>query len=348
MQLRPALVALLALAGVAHADGELTVRGAYYKEKATRVTQPMIDVRLDVGEHGTVDGHMLADAITSASVGAFQETRIEAGGGYSHIFMDETLTLGADFRYSSEPDYKSTFGVVRGAKELADRNFTIGGALAGGLDKMSGIVGMNVRTGELKTGLASINASQILSPNLVVGVTFDLIAMRGEQANLYRSVIANGMELPEEAPDYRRRQAIAGSVKYWLIPTSTTLIGTYRYYFDTWDIAAHTPELRAIQDVDDVAWFTARYRYHTQRKAFFFEDRYPDGVIPELPSDDQKLSKFQSHTMGAQLEVAGEAFGFTDRLGATRAQIVIEYIVQSTAFGNAVVAHAALTVPIEY
>lgn len=348
MQLRFAVLALLGLAGVAHADGELTVRGAYYKEKATRVMQPMIDVKLDVGEHGTANGHMLADAITSASVGAFQETRIEAGGGYGHVLMDETLTLGGSLRYSSEPDYKSTFGVLRVAKELADRNFTIGLAGAAGRDKMSGIVGMNVRTGELTTWLGSVNASQILAPNLVVGLTVDVIALRGEQANLYRSVIANGMELPEEAPDYRRRQAIAGSVKYWLIPTNTTLIGTYRYYFDTWDIAAHTPELRAIQDVNDVAWFTARYRYHTQSKAYFFEDRYPDGVIPELPSDDQKLSSFTSHTMGAQLEVAGEALGLTDRLGATRAQIVIEYIVQSTAFGNAVVAHAALTVPIEY
>lgn len=352
MQLRRAFVAaavaLLALAGVAHADGELTMRGAYYKERATRVVQPMLDARFDVGEHGTVVAHTLVDAISSASVGAFEETRMEGGGGYSHVLMDETLTLGLKGRYSSEPDYESGFGSIRVAKELADRNFTAEVNLAYGHDEMSGIVSGFVRTGELDTYLGSLSLSQILSPQLIASVTYDATWLEGEQANLYRSVIAAGEELFEEAPDERLRQAFAGSLKYWHVPTHTTVIASYRYYRDDWHIRAHTPELRVIQDVGDLAWFTGRYRFHRQSKAFFFEEEYPVGMRPAIPSDDEKLSAFTSHTMGAQFEVTGEALGLTGRAGITRGQIVMEYVVQGTDFGNAVVAHAALTVPFEY
>ena len=100
----------------ARADGELQVRGVYYKERATRVQQPMIDGRFDVGDHGTLQGYLLVDAISSASAvasggAAFDERRVEGGLGYSHVFGK--LTLGATARYSTEPDYRSTFATVR-------------------------------------------------------------------------------------------------------------------------------------------------------------------------------------------------------------------------------------------
>src|SRR5688500_16359414 len=101
MQLRiAAAITGLIAAGVvgsgspALADGELSMRGVYYKERATRVVQPMIDGRFDVGDAGVVDGHLLVDAITSASVAAgadgaqFDERRYQAGGGYLHQLTD--------------------------------------------------------------------------------------------------------------------------------------------------------------------------------------------------------------------------------------------------------------------
>ena len=59
-------LALLA-AAPARADGTLAVRGVYYKERATRVMQPMLDGAFEAGERGLVTGHLLVDAITSAS-----------------------------------------------------------------------------------------------------------------------------------------------------------------------------------------------------------------------------------------------------------------------------------------
>ena len=46
-------IALLS-SGVARADAELVVSGAYYKERSTRVVQPMLDARFDVGASGEI------------------------------------------------------------------------------------------------------------------------------------------------------------------------------------------------------------------------------------------------------------------------------------------------------
>ncbi|MCX5747412.1 MAG: hypothetical protein NT062_33525, partial [Proteobacteria bacterium] len=91
MQLTTRVTLALALAvgavGTAWADGEVSMRGVYYKERSTRVMQPMLDGMFEAGAHGIVDAHLLVDAITSASSSsgavdaAFTEQRYEGGLG---------------------------------------------------------------------------------------------------------------------------------------------------------------------------------------------------------------------------------------------------------------------------
>jgi hypothetical protein len=349
-------VVLLAGVAVAHADGELVLRGAYYKERSTRVVQPMMDARFDAGEHGSADAHFLVDAITSASVAAggadaeFDERRVEGGAGYTHTL--ETLTLGGSARYSTEPDYKSAFGTLRVAKELFDRNFTIGASASYGYDdftnRAGGIMPIVLVEGHLDTYLGAVNVSQLLSPNLVAGLTYDVAWLDGDQYNVYRRENIAGVAYAEKQPDSRTRQAVAASLKWFVPDYTTTVIASYRQYHDSWQLNAGTPELRIIKDVGESAWFEARYRYHRQTEAYFYEDDYQALRPDMLVSDDTKLSAFHSHTLGAQLELLGAALGLEGRAAETRGQIVIEYVAQDNDFGNAVIAHAALTIPFEY
>jgi hypothetical protein len=122
--------------GEARADGTLTLRGAYYKERATRVVQPMLDGVFEVGEHGSVDGHLLVDAITSASTssgaadGGFTERRYEGGAGYRHELP--WGNLHGDFRGSREPDYLSLFGGAGIELELAEKNTIVASSCRSG------------------------------------------------------------------------------------------------------------------------------------------------------------------------------------------------------------------------
>ncbi|RMH42728.1 MAG: DUF3570 domain-containing protein, partial [Deltaproteobacteria bacterium] len=293
-----AAVAIAAAAPAARADGEIAIRGAYYKEKATRVQQPMIDARLDVGDAGQLDAHFLVDVITSASVAAgndgqpFSEYRYEAGGTYLHRFGD--ARVGAGVRASTEPDYRSVFVSGRGEFDFADRNTTLAIAAAAGFDRFDNDntdfdAPFEPRKGAMTTTLGSLTLSQVLSPVAVASLTYDAARIGGDQENLYRQVsVGDALEqAPEAVPNVRWRHAIYASARAFVEPTRSTLIAGYRYYFDTWEIRAHTPEIRLVQDVARDVSVRLRYRYHRQSAAFFYRDIYDR--LERYRTDDPKL-----------------------------------------------------------
>jgi len=367
-----ALVGLgvLGAAAPARGDGSLAVRGVYYKERATRVMQPMLDAMFDAGTHGVVTGHFLVDAITSASASsgasdsaAFTESRYEGGLGYAH--QRGPLTIAGEAKYSTESDYRSIYGGLRTQLELGQKNTVLG--LGGGIsvDQVSAAAAQGpapMRTLrcsatdpeatscglDVYTGYASV--SQIVSENAVLGVSADVSTLRGFQSNPYRQAIAGDMLVFERHPTERTREAFAASARYYIAPTGTTVIGTYRYYRDNWQVHAHTPEIRLVQEVGKDIDAAVRYRYYTQDGAYFYRTRYPadDAALTQYVSDDVKLSSFTGHTLEAKLGVLGEAFELTGRWAGARLEGILEYSIQNNRFGNAVIAHVALTIPFEY
>ncbi len=369
MRLQLIAASAVVLAGnSAHADGTLSARGVYYKERATRVMQPMLDAMFDVGAHGIVSGHFLVDAITSASSSSgadnatpFTEKRYEGAVGYTHELG--TLRVGGEAKYSTESDYRSIYLGVRAELDLAQKNTTLG--LGGGLskDKVSAAAaqGPSMPTLTCEPGKVATecpltvlsvygSASQILSRNLVGGLTYDFARADGYQSNPYRMALADDGIAPERHPTLRRRTAIAGSIRYFIPSTQTTLIAAYRYYRDNWKVHAHTPEIRIVQQVGYTVDATIRYRFYTQSQAFFYRDRYPTTDAAAFPylSDDVKLDAFRTHTFEAKLGVLGDTFGASGRWSAARFEGILSYVVQDNRFGNAIIAHVALTVPLDY
>ncbi|HEU5058122.1 MAG TPA: DUF3570 domain-containing protein [Kofleriaceae bacterium] len=352
------VVLVVAAPAVARADGELSVRGAYYKERSTRVAQPMLDARFDVGEDGELRAHMLVDSISSASVAAgaagtpFDEKRYEAGASYRHSL--DTLRVGGGARGSSEPDYKSAFGHVRGEIDLAQRNTVLGINLAGGRDTVSNEGSQSDIVepieGKLWTWLGSASITQVLSPILVGQVTYDLVYLDGFQENPYRSVSAGGALEPERVPDTRLRHAALGALRLFVPASRTTLAGGYRFYIDDWGVIGHTPEARIVQEVVPDLDAHLRYRLHHQGAADFYRTTYPsaDPAVEPYLTDDVKLSELTTQTFGIKLDVQARLLGVDGPLGQARAEALFEYITQSTYFGNAVAAQIALTIPFQY
>ena len=360
--------ALALTAGSAHADGTLSARGVYYKERATRVIQPMLDAMFDVGARGIVTGHFLVDAITSASSSSgadnaqpFTEKRYEGAIGYTHELGE--LRLGGEAKYSTESDYRSIYFGIRAEYDLAQKNTTLGAGAGLSKDTVSAAAaqGPSMPTLACSAGVTATecpltvtsvygSVSQILSKNAVGGLTYDFANADGYQSNPYRMALADDGIAPERHPTIRRRTAVAGSIRYFIPRTQTTLIAAYRYYRDNWKVIAHTPEIRIVQQVGYTVDATFRYRFYTQRHAFFYRDRYPTtdpGAFPYL-SDDVKLDDFRTHTLEAKLGVLGATFGIGGRWSAARFEGILSYIAQDNRFGNAIIAHVALTVPLDY
>jgi hypothetical protein len=128
---------------------------------------------------------------------------------------------------------------------------------------------------------------------------------------------------------------------------STAFIAAYRYYWDSWNINAHPPELRVIQQIGRNIDAAFRYRYYTQDASFFWERRYTTPMRPYL-TDDPKMSPFTGHILETKLGVLGDTFGLDGRWAGARFEGILEYVIQNNRYGNAVVAHAALSIPFEY
>jgi hypothetical protein len=352
-----AAMGMLLAAGAALAQGEIRTRGVYYKERSTRVVQPMIDARLELDEDTELTAHTLVDVITSASAGAgaagaaFTERRYELGAGVSHRMGDHVC--GVSGRFSYEPDYLSLFGGARCQTALAQQNTLLGLALALGNDDLSNagardeMAQIDRVDGDLRSILVSTSVTQLLSPVLVAGLTYDLIYTEGFLESPYRRVPVAGGGMgdlvPEAVPGSRLRHALAGSVRGFVPVTRSTWIAGYRFYVDDWSVHAHTPELRLVQELRPALDLHARYRYHRQSAAYFYEPTYA-GTEPFLTSD-AKLSELTTHTFGVELETALEHAGVTGLLGDARLELVLEYVVQRNRFGNALVLQTALAMP---
>ncbi|RMH41918.1 MAG: DUF3570 domain-containing protein, partial [Deltaproteobacteria bacterium] len=115
---------------------------------------------------------------------------------------------------------------------------------------------------------------------------------------------------------------------------------------DTWEIRAHTPEIRLVQDVARDVSVRLRYRYHRQSAAFFYRDIYDR--LERYRTDDPKLGAFSTHTAGAAIEAPLARLGATGELAAVRGQVVVEYVRQNNRYGDAIVAQVACTIPLTY
>jgi hypothetical protein len=106
--------------------------------------------------------------------------------------------------------------------------------------------------------------------------------------------------LYEARPDERRRQAL-----YWRTQKAfgrDVLNVSYRYYWDDWDVMAHTVDVRYRLD------FGARYlephlRYSHQRQADFYRPFLRQGEAVEHASADYRLSRMTTTTVGLKYGV---------------------------------------------
>jgi hypothetical protein len=363
LQLRPLAIVLI-FAGVAHADGILSMRGGYYKEKATRVEQPMIDLHLDVGKYGAVDAHFLVDSITSASssTGAqngvsFTERRYKGGLAYTHD-VGQGIKLGVEGRFSTESDYDARYVGAHADFALDQQNTTLRLGAGHSFDTVSNaVVAMNSITvppidRSLDATLATASLTQVLGRDLVGTITYDFMMLDGFQANMYRVVNGGRQAVPERVPALRVRNAFFAGLRGYIPETRTTIFAGYRFYADDWSITAHTPELRVIETLRDDIDVRLRLRYYTQTNAWFFQDVYTQAQISDpaqFVTTDPKLGSYETATVGGQVGVALSLFGATSELWSkSRVDLIMEYVHQTSSFGDAFVGELGLEVPFRY
>jgi hypothetical protein len=272
-----------------------------YDGGGVRATGPAILVRKKLAERVSLSGSYYVDKVSNASIDVvttaspYKESRKEYTVGADYVYRDAQITLSTS--KSTEPDYVASgtnldltqevfggltsvsLGFTRGTDEVGKRN-------SPGFNE-------NARHWKYRFGL-----TQILTPRWLMSANFEALSDDGYLGSPYRSARVFGAFVPERNPRTRSGRAI----KFRSINdlgSRSALRAEYRYYFDTWDIKAHTAEIGTSRYFGD-AWLADGFlRYYTQGKALFYSDNAQSETA--YVSRNRQLGSFNSIGLGAKV-----------------------------------------------
>ena len=318
VQLNPGTIVVIAtgmIAAIAGASGcasggssEVRADIRSYSDETAQVGTPSVTTSVDTGESTTVEAHWKADVISAATpvmsapdavtrATEYSETRHEGSVGAEWQPRAET-NIASSYTMSFEPDNLSYTGSTSVSQDFFGRSST---ATLGARLNLNEVGRSDVPDFERKLWIYGADAgwTQILSPSLLVRLSYSLAVRDGYQSNPYRYVpIWNpGADRPhltvhENVPNQRYRHAWE-SLAIWSITPHLFLRAAYRFYLDGWSISSH--RLRtALWWEHPEQWLRIRLqgRGYTQEGAHFFRTRYRD--VPNFRTGDYRLAPMSS------------------------------------------------------
>ena len=295
---------ITALAGVLPED-RADVMYHLYDGGGVKIDGPSILVRKQASNNISVVGSYYVDMVSSASIDVittaspYTEERTQWSVGMDYLYANTTVR--ANYTSSSESDFDAeTFAFAVSQDMFGDMttltlSFTVAADAVGRSDDPT--FGRDISRQQYGIGI-----TQILTKNLIAAVNFETITDEGFLSNPYRSVryldfgsaIGYSFE-PELYPNTRTSNALGLRARYYL-PYRAAVEGEYRFYTDTWNIAGHTFALTYVHPMGP--WtFTAKYRYHDQSGADFFNDLFPRSEATNFRGRDKELSPLTSQTL---------------------------------------------------
>jgi hypothetical protein len=166
-----------------------------------------------------------------------------------------------------------------------------------------------------------LGLSQILTKNLMLGLSYETITDEGFLNNPYRTVryvdpdSALGFSFePEIYPRTRTSDAGSLRLKYYL-PYRAAVHGEYRSYTDTWGIESSTFEIGYTHPLDSGIVIEAKFRTYAQERAEFFSDLFPRAQYQNFMARDKELSTFTSQTirLGVSYDILDTGWRFVER-----------------------------------
>ncbi len=262
---------------------------------------PALLVRKQLADKVSLSASYYMDSVSNASIDVvttaspYSETRTEYGLGLDYVYRDSTITLTTST--SREPDYVAN----RVGLDVVQETF-------GGMTSVSlGFTRGNDEVGKHGSPeFADVAAhwqyrlgvTQILTPRWVMSANTEVLADDGFLGSPYRAARVFGAAVPERTPRTREARAI----KFRLIGdmgSQDAVRAEYRYFWDTWDVKAHTAELGYSRYFGEQWLADASLRFYRQSSALFYSDNATSETT--YVSRNRQLSTFSSMGLGARL-----------------------------------------------
>jgi len=307
-----------ALAGVLP-DDRTDVMYHLFDGGGVEITGPSILVRKKAGKSLSFVGNYYVDMISSASIDVvtqaspYTEERTQWSLGMDYLRGNTTMSMS--YTTSAESDFDAKTYVFGVSQDMFGDLTTLSLTYAYGDDVIGRSDDPNFER-ENKRQLYGVGLTQILTRNLITSVNFETITDEGFMNNPYRSVryldsnnpIGYSYEL-ELYPNTRTTTAVGVRARYYL-PYRAAIQGEYRFFTDTWNIDSNTISLSYIHPWHE--WtFEAKYRWHDQTGAHFFQDLFSRSEATNFRGRDKELSPLTSTTvtMAASYEFLSDGWG---------------------------------------
>ena len=152
-----------------------------------------------------------------------------------------------------------------------------------------------------------LGITQIVTKNMILGLSLENISDQGYLNNPYRSVrfLDAGSDLgyrfeTEVYPNTRRSNAAAITANYYL-PHRASVYGEAKLFSDSWGIDANTFKLGYIHTFGDDWIVELRARHYQQDKADFYQDLYSRSAEFNFRARDKEMSTFNNLSLGASV-----------------------------------------------
>jgi Protein of unknown function (DUF3570) len=271
-----------------------------YDGGGVKASGPAVLVRKSLFDKVSVSGTYYVDMVSNASIDVvttaspFREKRTEYGLGADYLYRDALVNVS--WTSSREPDYEADGLGIDVSQEVFGGMSTVLMGFTRGKDKVG-------KTGEgffdyAKHWRYRLGLTQILTPRWLATLGMEAVSDDGYLGSPYRAARVFGAAVPERNPRTRSSRAVKlGSVAEVLPRTS--IHAEYRYFYDNWDIKAHTFEFGASRYVGESFLLDAYVRYYKQNHALFYSDNAPTETT--YISRNRQLSTFNSLAPGARV-----------------------------------------------
>jgi hypothetical protein len=315
-----------------HTENYVSVEYLQYDESDDRVSvyAPLVEVSYDFSTDYNLKASLMYDGVSGATpsflknengalykgLQSFEDTR-KAGALLltSRFENRDELYTGLDF--SRESDYQSltaSFEYMHYTDETHNTAIHLGTSIGFNeilvYDTLSGASGHEENDGE--SGASHTEDS--MSYNIQLGVTQVLTAESsvkvsaftlfddGYLTNPHGLVVRENTILGDEnRPDSRSAYGLTTQYNQQ-VAKNVSLLGSYRFYTDDWDITSHTLEVDSYINLSKDVTLGVGLRYYTQTEANFYNENKDYFTTQEYASSDERLSKFDAFTYKASID----------------------------------------------
>jgi hypothetical protein len=272
-----------------------------YDGGGVQANGPALLVRKSLADKVSLSAQYYVDMVSNASIDVvttaspYKEKRTAYDLGLDYAVRDALIKVGIS--NSKEPDYSVSGYAVDVSQEVFGGMTTVSMGFSRANDKVS-----KKNSPEFSDRVSHwqyrAGVSQILTPRWLMNLNFEAISDDGFLGSPYRVARVFGATVPERNPRTRTSRSVKlGAVGD--IGERQAVHGEYRYYWDTWEIKAHTLEGGYSRYFGDDWLADGFVRFYTQDKALFYSDDASTETL--YLSRNRQLGTYHTAGFGAKL-----------------------------------------------